>query len=69
MYEYGDKYPKSPDPGLDPDPDPKSQLPWGLFAGDALEVMSIVNFPPVFELMVEVASVAAAEVAGRSSNR
>lgn len=56
-----------PDPGLDPepdidhDPDPKSKLPCGLVRGVGvvliLLVMSIVNFPPFFALMVELATV------------
>lgn len=59
-----------PEPGFDPDPDPKSQLPCGVFTGVVTpEVTSMVNFPPFCELSVEPASVTGSAVAGSTSNR
>lgn len=61
--EFGSNPKSKLDP--DPEPDPRSQLPRGVFNGVTPEVASMVNFPPCWELMVDPARVTGSAVAGR----
>ncbi|KAL3614392.1 hypothetical protein CASFOL_042466 [Castilleja foliolosa] len=45
-----------PDPDADPEPDPRSKLLFGLVIGVGPVVTSILSFPPVFALILELAS-------------